>query len=101
MIKEINATEFNSVIEQGVTLVKFGAAWCTACKAIHPALEELSEQIKNVRIVEIDADKNVEFVVGKGIKSLPTFGFYKNGEQISLDKGLNKTQIKDKLTDLI
>lgn len=98
MIKEINHTELSALIDNNkLTVVKFGADWCATCNAIHPALEALAINTPHVTFYEMNADKNTEFVVGLGIKSLPTFGFYKNGQLLSLDKSITGKDIMSKI----
>jgi thioredoxin 1 len=101
MIKEITPTELETIANgPGLTVVKFSAPWCAACKAIQPAIEELAESNAEVAFVQMDADSNTDFVVDLGIRSLPSFGFYRNGEKISVEKGLNAVTLKAKVADL-
>lgn len=101
MVKEINSENYyNSVSSSPISVVKFGAKWCTACVAIQPALENFSNSMPEVQFMSMDADENTEFMVEMGIRSLPTFAFYKNGERISVDKGLTPSQIKNKIESL-
>ncbi|WP_139070843.1 co-chaperone YbbN, partial [Paenibacillus sp. KS1] len=57
-IYEVNEQSFReSIREQGVTLVEFGATWCPPCKALLPILDELDHQYgERVNVVKVDCD---------------------------------------------
>ena len=101
MIKEILSIDFEkNMMNDTLKVVKFGASWCGSCKEIQPAFEKIAREETNVLFFDMDADKNVEFVTGIGIKSLPTFGFYKDGKLIHLDKSLHAYSLKAKIDEL-
>ena len=101
MIQEINATEFDQVAQSNdLSVLKIGAGWCAACKAIQPAIEGMAESFKDVRFYDMDADKNTDFVLGLGVKSLPTFVFLKAGEKLSVEKGLEPASLKNRIETL-
>lgn len=64
----------------GVVLVDFYADWCGPCKAVAPIIQELAEQMKDVKFVEIDVDANQELAGKYSVFSIPTFLIFKKGE---------------------
>lgn len=57
-------------------IIDFYADWCGPCKAIAPALEELSEEYQDhLLIYKIDTDKEQELSSLFGIQSIPTLLF--------------------------
>ena len=60
MIKHINEKEFNMEVlkEEGIVVVDFFATWCGPCKMLAPVLEDVQEEMKNVKIVKVDIDEN-------------------------------------------
>ena len=66
-------------------VVDIWATWCGPCKAIAPILDQLaSEYAGRVKIVKVDADQNPETVTAASVTSIPTLGFYLNGERVDV-----------------
>lgn len=62
-------------------LVDFTATWCGPCKAVAPALEDLSLEYEGeIRIVKVDIDDDPKIAETYGIQGVPTFLVIKNGE---------------------
>ena len=74
--------------EKGLVLVDFYADWCMPCKMLSPILEELSEEIDDVKIVKVNTDKNQELASSFGIMSIPTLLFVKDGKVIDALVGM-------------
>ena len=64
-------------------IVDFYADWCGPCKLTSPIIDELSEEIKNMKFLKVDVDKNPELAQQYSIFSIPTFMIFKGGQVTS------------------
>lgn len=74
--------DFNDIIKgEQLTLVDFYATWCGPCKAMHPVLKQLKEDLGDgIRILKVDVDNSEELSMQYRIQSVPTFLLFRNGE---------------------
>ena len=88
-VLHINDNDFEQeVIKSDIpVLVDFWATWCGPCKMIAPSLEELSEEMPEVKFVKVDIDKNGVYAAQLGIMSIPTLLIYKDGEVVGKQIG--------------
>jgi len=63
------------------TVVDFWAYWCGPCKQSGPALEEISEEMKDqVTIAKHNIDEEPNTPTKYGIRGIPTMLLFKDGE---------------------
>ena len=86
-----------------LTLVDFWAEWCGPCKMIGPALEEISEEMKeDVRITKINIDENPTTPQKYGVRGIPTLLLFKNGKVVAEKVGaLPKNQLSEWISENI
>ena len=89
--------ELNKLIsENSNVIVKFGAPWCSPCKAMIPILKDVEEN-HNIKVIDIDVDEDLELASEYNIKSIPTLHYYKDGVKTDSTVGtVTKERIIDK-----
>jgi len=100
---ELNSSNFDSTIADGVTLVDFWAPWCGPCRMIAPIIEELAEDFDGkATIAKVNTDEEQDIAIKYGIRSIPTLLFFKNGEMVDQMIGAaGKQVIADKIDALL
>ncbi len=78
-------------------IVDFWAEWCGPCKMMLPIVDEASESLKGkVKVVKINIDENPNVPTQYGIRGIPTFIVFKNGEAVETKVGgMSKSQFTD------
>lgn len=96
-------TDFERVIENGVTLVDFNAPWCGPCRAQEPILDEIEKAFEGkATVAKIDIDQNQDVAVQLGIQSIPTLIAFKAGKEVARLIGLQDAGTLDHiLNDLV
>ncbi len=83
---------------KGKVLVDFYAPWCGPCKAVAPQLEELSEEMADVKIVKVNVDDYGDLAAQYQVQSIPTFIVFKDGANVhQFVGGRGKEQIKQEI----
>ena len=84
-------------------LVDFWAEWCGPCKAIGPALEELSDAHgEAISIVKLNIDENPLTPQQYNVRGIPTLLIFKGGEVVAEKIGaVPKSQLESWITTTI
>ncbi len=81
MIIELKEENFLEEIKKGKVLVDFYATWCGPCKMMHPVIDQLAEEHKDLKVIKVDVDQHEDIAMDYGIMSIPTLIFFENGEE--------------------
>ena len=61
---------------------KYFATWCQPCKQLAPVFDALQSETPEVQFQTIDVDMSRDEALSKGISSVPTVIFEKDGEPV-------------------
>ena len=79
-------------------LVDFNATWCGPCKMMGPIIEELSEEMKDIKFVSVDVDDEDELAETYGVSSIPCLVLFEDGKEVSRNVGFMP---KDELENVL
>lgn len=66
--------------ENAKVLIDFYADWCGPCKMLAPIIEEIKNEVSDIKVVKINVDENQEIAAKFGVRSIPTLVFVKDGK---------------------
>ncbi|KAI9732176.1 MAG: Cytoplasmic thioredoxin isoenzyme 2 [Cirrosporium novae-zelandiae] len=70
------------------------ATWCGPCKVIAPKVLEFSKKYPEVRFFKLDVDEVPDVAQELGIRAMPTFMLFKNGEKVGEVVGANANALE-------
>ncbi len=80
MIKHLKDENFKDEIKEGLVLVDFYADWCGPCRMVGPIVEEISNEVENLKVIKVNVDEREDIAKMYGIMSIPTLILFKDGE---------------------
>ncbi|KAJ9654379.1 thioredoxin trx1 [Neophaeococcomyces mojaviensis] len=87
-----------------IVVIDYFATWCGPCKVIAPKIVEMSQEAKysdKVDFVKIDVDQVSDVAAEQGIRAMPTFAIFKDGEKVDEVVGANERAIRSALDKLV
>jgi thioredoxin 1 len=100
MIIELNETNFENEIKQGLKLVEFYATWCIYCKKQRIELQNFEDAPMWIGIV--DGDESPNIIKKYKIEGYPTFILFNDGAKIAEFSGFHtKEQLLGRLGQII
>ena len=75
--------------------VDFWASWCGPCQMVGPIVEELSEEVADVKFVKVYVDENPALTMEYQVASIPMLAVFKNGVIVKKQIGaIPKSEMK-------
>jgi len=84
-VTNIKQDEFKKEVleSSGLIMVDFYAEWCGPCKMTGPIIDQLAEEVKDVRFIKVNVDENPDLSTTYSIFSIPSFIIFKDGQILS------------------
>jgi len=97
---KVNEENFEREVLQSdkTVLVDFYADWCGPCKMLSPIVDEVANEVNDVKVCKVNIDEARDLAIKFDIMSIPTLLVFKNGNVVNSSLGLVS---KAKIMDLI
>ena len=84
-------------------MVVFSADWCGPCHMVAPMIDDLASEFKGrVKMGKSDVDMNASIAARYGVRSTPTFLFFRKGQLVDQVVGVvPKRVLADRLNTLL
>ncbi|KAK3174378.1 hypothetical protein OEA41_001622 [Lepraria neglecta] len=79
----------SATAESGIMVLDCMATWCGPCKVIAPVVVKMSNNYPNARFYKLDVDEVPDVAQELGVRAMPTFIVFKNGEKVGEVVGAN------------
>ncbi len=102
MIINITKENFQSEVLKSdkKVLLDFWATWCGPCMMLSPTVDEVANEVSNVKFGKINVDEQGELAQQFGISSIPTLVVVQDGKVVKQSVGLiPKSAILELLQD--
>ncbi len=89
-MKSVSDSEFETKVVKSSkpVLVDFWAEWCGPCKMVMPMLEEIEKELSDkIDFMKLNIDDSPETPTKYGLKGVPTFMVFKEGEVVDVKVG--------------
>ena len=102
-MNELNESDFDSKVGEGMALVEFGAEWCGPCKALLPTLQNISSSYDGkLAVYSVDIDQSPMLAARNGVMSVPTLLLFKGGKPVERVVGLiSEGDLRSKIDEQI
>ena len=86
-VVKIDQESFEDFISTSDKIVYITAPWCEPCKALAPIVNEIASEHLDIKIGKLDAGEYRDLAISLGVRNVPTFLFYRNGEIVDKTTG--------------
>ena len=97
MAAAVTTSQFDTEVLQSElpVLVDFWASWCGPCRAIAPALDEISKELEGkAKVLKVDVDAEGDLANKYSVMSIPALIVFKGGQEVERHVGgLPKPQL--------
>ncbi len=72
---------------EGTAMVDFWASWCGPCQMVGPIIEEIANEVSDVKVCKVNVDEQPDIAGKYNVMSIPTIIVFKNGEPVNVSVG--------------
>ena len=98
-VLKITSENFESEVinSKEPAMIDFFANWCGPCKMMSPVIDEIAEELQNIKVGKINVDENQDLAMKYNVMSIPTIVIIKDGKEIKRFVGVQDKEnlIKD------
>lgn len=77
-------------------LVDFFADWCAPCRAAAPTIDAIAIEFEGqAKVVKVDVDKSSKYAVDNGVRGIPNFIVFKDGQRVAQFVGWSEKTADD------
>ena len=103
-MRQILESEFQTEVKEhkGLVLVDFFTEWCGYCHMLTPVLESIDNEIEELKIVKVDAEKCVFITEEYNVEFYPLMLIFKDGQLVDhIDGYVAKDVIVNKVKEYL
>lgn len=71
-----------------LVLIDFWASWCGPCKMLLPVIEELADELTDVKVCKVNVDEQSALAARFNVMSIPTLVVMKDGQAVNTSVGV-------------
>ncbi len=85
----------NALARDGLVTVYWTASWCGPCQQIAPIYDDLAGEHPQSTFLKVDVDEHAELAADAEIQAMPTFQFFREGEQVNEIVGADVASLQE------
>jgi thioredoxin 1 len=92
---EITDEEFKDIINNShdIVVVNFFAEWCMPCLMLTPILEDIAENMNEVKFIKINIEENETLSSRFKVSSVPCLVIFKKGKEVGRIIGSHSSEL--------